>query len=209
MLQNHQTLLTNHPIISDQIGKPALSVMLRELEYVLEQKIAGDIAEFGCYIGTTSVFIRRLMDLYQQSGERTFWAYDSFQGLPDKHQADASSVGSAFQSGELAVSKKQFLQTFHKTHLSPPRTVKAWFSDITPAQLPDQIAFAFLDGDFYESIYDSLKLVWPRMVRGGVVTIDDYSREALPGVERAVHDFFNGTPDNLHFAHHIGIIKKA
>lgn len=205
----HAQLLQNYPILSDQIGKPALGVVLNELEKVLAQGTTGDIVEFGCYIGTTSVFIRRLMDLYQQSDTRTFWAYDSFAGLPEKHRADASTVGSAFKGGELAVGKKQFLQTFHKAHLAPPRTVKAWFADLTDTQLPDQIAFAFLDGDFYESILDSLKRVWPRLVPGGVITIDDYSREALPGVERAVHDFFNGTPDNLHFAHHIGIIKKA
>lgn len=205
----HPLLVKNYPILSDQISEPALTVVLSELEKVLAQGTTGDIVEFGCYIGTTSVFIRRLMDTYQESSKRTFWAYDSFEGLPDKIQADASTVGSAFQGGELAVSKKQFFQTFHKAHLAPPRTVKAWFADVTDNQLPEQIAFAFLDGDFYQSIYDSLKLVWPRMVSGGVVTIDDYAREALPGVERAVHDFFNGTPDNLHFAHHIGIIKKA
>lgn len=203
-----QKLLSQYPIISDQISKSALGVVLRELEQTLEQEVEGDIVEFGCYIGTTSVFIRRLLDEYQQSNKRAFWAYDSFAGLPDKQQADMSTVGSAFKGGELAVSKKQFLQTFHKAHLVAPHTVKGWFSDLTEAQVPQNIAFAFLDGDFYESILDSLRLVWPRMVRGGAVTIDDYAREALPGVERAVHDFFGQTPSSLHFEQHIGIIKK-
>jgi O-methyltransferase len=53
--------------------------------------------------------------------------------------------------------------------------------------LPDKIAFAFLDGDFYESIRDSLRLVGPRMSEGGVIVVHDYTNPALPGVRKAVN----------------------
>jgi O-methyltransferase len=54
--------------------------------------------EFGCYVGTTSLFIRRLLD---QTGEgtRPFHVYDSFEGLPPKTQADASAAGADWQAG--------------------------------------------------------------------------------------------------------------
>jgi O-methyltransferase len=197
-------LFNRYSIISDQIGRPALGVVLRELETVLGKQIPGDIVEFGCYIGTTSLFIERL--LAQVDPQREFWAYDSFAGLPDKTNPDESSAGAQFRGGELAVSKKQFLQQFQKAGLRAPKTYRAWFKDLTDTQLPEQIAFAFLDGDFYESIYDSLKLVWPRMAPGGTIAIDDYGREALPGVERAVHDFFNGQV-TIQQQHNIGIIR--
>src|SRR6185369_8845401 len=93
-----------------------------------------------------------------------------------------------------AVSKKTLLQNFRAANLQPPTIHKGWFNQLTDKDLPDQIAFAFLDGDFYDSIMDSLKLVWPRMAKGGAVLIDDYGREALPGAERAVRDFFGGQP---------------
>jgi len=205
---SYQSILARYPIISDQIGQPALSVVLRELSHALEQRIDGDIAEFGCYIGTTSLFIRRILDEAGESQKRRFYAYDSFTGLPDKTSADQSTSGDQFRQGELSVSKKQFLQSFHKANLAPPITHKAWFADLSPEQLPNQIAFAFLDGDFYQSIFDSLQLVWPRLTPGGIVNIDDYQREALPGVTQAVDDFFGGTPANLRFEHNIGIIKK-
>ena len=204
----YQQLLDRYPIISDQIVRPALGVVMRELERVLEQAINGDVAEFGCYVGTTSVFIRRLLDAAGVSSNRRFWVYDSFVGLPDKASADSSRVGEQFQAGELAVSKRQFLETFHKAQLAPPTTVKAWFKDLTEQQLPPQLAYAFLDGDFYDSILDSLKLVWPRLSKGGVITIDDYQREALPGVTKAVSDFFGGVPAGLRYEHNIAIITK-
>lgn len=201
-----EKLLAKHPIISDQIGKPALAVVLRELEKVIHNNIPGDIAEFGCYIGTTSLFIRRILDTYQS--DKKFYAYDSFEGLPPKTVHDASAVGTQFKAGELSVSKKQFLHEFKRARLTPPITYKAWFNDLTETQLPQQIAFAFLDGDFYESILVSLQLAWPRLRPGGTVAIDDYQRETLPGVERAINNFFRGNVSAVHHEHNIAIIQK-
>lgn len=202
-----QQLLAKYPIISDQISRPAVSVVLRELEKVLDNEVAGDIVEFGCYIGTTSLFIRRVLD--EHSSDKRYYAYDSFAGLPAKTIEDASAAGTQFKAGELAVSKKQFLQEFRKAGLTPPITHKAWFNELTDKQLPEQIAFAFLDGDFYESILVSLQIVWLRLAVGGVVTIDDYQRETLPGPERAVRDYFKGAPPVVHHEHNIAILHKT
>ncbi len=204
----YQALLTKYPIISDQINRAAINVVLRELELALDKGIEGDIAEFGCYIGTTSIFIRRVLDSAGHSDQRRFYAYDSFAGLPEKTSADASSAGTEFKGGELTVSRKQFLNTFQKARLAAPITYKAWFKDLTNSQLPDKLAYAFLDGDFYESIIDSLELVWPRLSVGGTITIDDYERAALPGVTKAVSHFFKDKRISLHHEHGIAIIKK-
>ena len=69
-----------------------------------------------------------------------------------------------------------------------PRIVKGWFCDLGESDLPSLISFAFLDGDFYESIRDSLRLVGPRMSRGGVIVVHDYTNPALPGVRKAVEE---------------------
>jgi O-methyltransferase len=74
--------------------------------------------------------------------------------------------------------------------------------------MPNPIAFAFLDGDFYDSILESLKLIWPRMNPRGIILIDDYQRPELPGVERAVYDFFQGKAmPTIQVEHNIALIK--
>jgi O-methyltransferase len=166
--------------------------------------VAGDIVEFGCYVGTTSLFIRRLLDALGESAQRSFDVYDSFAGLPAKSAQDASVTGEQFIPGELAVSKKQFILEFKKAHLAPPVVHKGWFTNLTDKDVPNNIAYAFLDGDFYDSIRDSLRLVMPRMQAGGVIVIDDYAREALPGAARAVHEFFS--PEAVRTSHNLGII---
>lgn len=208
MASLEQQLLQRYPVISDQVSKQDIELILRELCRTLDKKVPGDIVELGCYIGTTSVFIRRVLDEYKQSDERPFHAYDSFEGLPPKHSADQSVVGDAFKAGELAVSKKQFMQVFQKAGLRAPVVHKGWFGDLTDADVPDQIAFAFLDGDFYESIRDSLHLVWPHMAPGGAILVDDYRREALPGATKAVDEFLRGkTYRSLRAQQNIAIIE--
>ncbi len=196
------TLLSKHPLISDQVNKDQLGVILSELEKVLDGNVDGAIVEFGCYIGTTSLFIRRMLD--SRADARPFHVYDSFEGLPPKTTQDLSRAGEQFQAGELAVSKKQFLQQFQKAGLRPPIAHKGWFRDVTPADVPTPIALAFLDGDFYESIRDSLKLVLPNMQPGGVVIIDDYAREALPGAARAAHELLGDR--SITTAHNLGVV---
>ena len=50
--------------------------------------------------------------------------------------------------------------------------------ELTDQDLPEKIAFVFLDGDFYESIRDSLRLVASRMAEEGIVVVHDYTNLA-------------------------------
>jgi len=193
--------LERYPLISNQVNKEQVDVILAELAGTLAREVQGAVVEFGCYIGTTSLFIRRLLDA--AGDKREFHVYDSFEGLPPKTTADESRAGDQFQAGELRVSKKEFLQQFKKAGLRAPFVHKGWFGHLTEADVPDTIAFAFLDGDFYESIRDSLRLVLPRMQKGGIIIVDDYAREALPGAAKAVHEVIR--PEEVTTRSNLGI----
>lgn len=195
------------PIVSDQITREGLGLVWRELEQVLQADVPGDIVEFGCYAGTTSLFIRRLLNRYKSTA--AFHVYDSFDGLPEKSPQDHNAAGVDFSAGKLYVSKQDFLKVFRGAGLQPPIIHKGWFSDMTEHDVPEHIAFGFLDGDFYGSIIDSLRLVWPRLDDNGVILIDDYKRETLPGVERAIRDYFGGRMPVVQAAHNIAVIHKA
>jgi O-methyltransferase len=165
----------------------------KETERILELakkclSVSGDYVEMGCYKGDTSLL---LADIIRNVGKK-LWIYDSFEGLPEKSEADESVLGINFKSGELLVTKREVKQRFLKAGLPVPVIKKAWFSDLTLEDLPEQIAFAFLDGDFYESIRDSIKLVAPKMSEDGVMIVHDYTNPALPGVKKAVDEWRQG-----------------
>jgi O-methyltransferase len=175
-------------LVSDQINKSKIKIILNNLENNISQQLDGSVVEMGCYVGTTSLFIQKLLIHYDQISN--FFVYDSFQGLPDKAPEDLSVVGDQFQKFQLSCSKSDLITNFKKNNLPLPRITKAWFNQLTNQELPKKIYFAFLDSDFYFSILDSLKLIWPVFNQKGTIIIDDYNREALPGVSKAVNVFF-------------------
>lgn len=152
--------------------------------------VDGDFVELGCYRGDTSLSLAEL--LVEKSVEKPvkkLWIYDSFEGLPGKSKEDESEVGKEFQQGELAVTKREVKARFLRAGLPVPVIKKAWFNELTGVDLPEKIAFAFLDGDLYESIRDSLRLVEDKVSKGSVIMVHDYDNPALPGVTRAVDEW--------------------
>lgn len=182
----YQDLLATYPIVSDQVEKDELGVLLHELEKVIDSNIQGDIVEFGCYVGTTSLFIQRL--LLAKKSTKKFYVYDSFDGLPEKTKEDESPLGVDFKRGELRSTKADFIHNFRKANLPLPIIKKAWFNEVEDHEVPNNICFAFLDGDYYKSIRSSLRLVRGKMTPGSVLVIDDYDNPALPGAKKAFED---------------------
>jgi hypothetical protein len=86
-------------------------------------------------------------------------------------------------------------------------TVKGWFEESIPKYLEaiapaKQLGYDFpiailrLDGDLYNSTYVCLKYLYPKVIKGGLVIIDDW---ALPGCQEAVYDYFDDNVLNMNF----------
>jgi len=189
-------------LLSDQVDMTEITIILRELEKVLEAGISGDVVEFGCYVGTTSVFLaNRLIGT-----GKTLNLYDSFEGLPPKTSEDDSPAGLQFKEGELLTSKKRLIRNLKQAHVPMPRITKGWFSDLTEKDVPKEIAFAFLDGDYFHSIRDPLRLIENHLVAGAVIIVDDYANEALPGAAKATKQWLKTHPAFLRVEHSLAII---
>ena len=171
---------------NDQVSEPETAKIIELAREALNTE--GDFVELGCYRGDTSLLLSDIL----QGSDKKLWIYDSFEGLPEKSEADASVVGENFKGGELFVTKREVKERFLRAGLPLPIIKKAWFKDLGEADLPEEIAFAFLDGDFYESIRDSLKLVEGEITKDGVMVVHDYNNPELPGVAKAVDEWLAG-----------------
>lgn len=168
-----------------QTASDEVKIIIRELERVVAKNIDGDVVEFGCYDGGTSVYLARSLS----EVNKKLYVYDSFEGLPEKTSNDSSPLGLAFKPGELSVSKKQFIKNIQKAGAPMPIIKKGWFSDLTAGDVPTEICFAYLDGDYYESIKDSLALIESNLTKGAVIIVDDYGNDCLPGASKAVDEW--------------------
>ena len=189
-------------LLSSQVNQNEINIIIGELRRVITSNIIGDVVEMGCYIGTTSVFIAKEL----LKTDKKFYVYDSFEGLPEKMDQDKSAIGGQFKAGELVASKKQFIMNIKRSGAMMPIIKKAWFSDLTANDLPEKIALAFLDGDYYSSIIDSFRVIEKSLSSDSVIIVDDYINDALPGVRLAVDEWLSTRKTKIRLEQSLAII---
>lgn len=183
----------NTKIDSSIISEQQINIILSIFDSILNQKIEGDVVEFGCYVGESSKYLRMMLDHHLSS--KSLYVYDSFDGLPSLSKYEENT---GWRAGTLKTTEEVLISNFNNNGLKIPIITKGWFKDILPNQLPNKICFGFLDGDFYDSIFDSLSLVYPKLSNGGCIVFHDYERPDLPGVKAAIEDYMkNFTSDSF------------
>lgn len=79
--------------------------------------------------------------------------------------------------------------------------VEGKIEETLPGVIPDEIAMLRLDTDWYASTLHELKHLYPRLVRGGVLIIDDYGH--WQGAREATDEYFAAEPKPRPFLHRI------
>lgn len=188
-------ILKTTPIISKMVTPSQILHILENLNIVLQEDIQGDIVELGCNVGTTSIFIRKLLD--GTGSTKNFSVYDSFEGLPPKQTEDETLHQTQYKEGSCKTSLEKLSDNFEVFHLKKPNINVGWFKEIPDDKYPNRVAFAFFDGDFYSSIMDSFEKVYPKLSSGARIVIHDFGWDALPGVQKACDDFLKDKPEKM------------
>ena len=186
-------LLEKYPLENERMmSRGQIAHILKHLGIVLEEKIEGEVVELGCHAGTTSLFIRRMLNEYRSG--KTFHVYDSWQGLPQKSNEDGAGD---IKPGDCSASKEAFIGNFKKWNLELPEIHSGWFRDIADNEYPDKICFAYFDGDLYHSILDSFNKVYFKLSKKARLLVDDYDHPKFRGCQRACLDFLQDKPEKI------------
>ncbi len=159
--------------------------------------LQGDVAECGSFQGLSSYLFCNYIRLANPDfSGKGYHIFDSFQGLSEPTEQDAIPSEEYGMVGEACLPAGAFLGTLD--------TVKATLSDFPLIEyhvgwIPDSFAgvperdykFVHLDLDLYEPISGAVKYFYPRMVKGGVIVIDEYGFPRWPGARRAIDEFCN------------------
>jgi len=183
-------------------------------------KVPGDICEFGVAQGATS---RLLASEIMPLTERKFWLFDSFEGLPAPTKEDVLihdifKLGSMDKyKGQMASPETEVLSKLAAINFPRERIKikKGWVKDaIKSGELPEKVAFAYVDFDFYDPIKDALEFLDSRMPAGGRIVVDDYGFFS-EGAQLAVDQFVAAMGGRykfempLPFAGHFCILSKV
>ena len=172
------------------IGLRRMNNLKACIEQVLADGVPGDLIETGVWRGGATIFMRGVLKAYGVT-DRTVWVADSFEGLPapdvEAYPADAAWTRYA---GQLAVDLATVRRNFEQYGLldDQVRFLKGWFRDTLASAGIRQLAVLRLDGDYYESTWEVLTNLYPRLSPGGFVIVDDY---ILTSCRQAVNDFRN------------------
>ena len=148
--------------------------------------------------------------LHDNNINKLVYGFDSFCGIPYATSEDVTQPG----IGEININKLGVLETtgisshdednvrinFSKfeTPMTNVRLVKGWFQDTVPSFEVEKIALLRLDGDLYESTDVCMKYFFPKLVKGGILIIDDWQ---LEGCKKAVLKYI----DRKDIVEHLGI----
>ena len=140
-------------------------------------KLNGCMAEIGIFWGGISRILATTRP------DSPFYACDGFIGLPKPTKHDTSG----FIEGDFKDVSYEKVEKFLSDRPNI-KLIKGLFPDkqLHQEMFDKQFFFVHLDVDLYESTLLGLEFFYPRMVRGGVIVVDDSD---LPGVKLAIKEF--------------------
>jgi hypothetical protein len=170
--------------------------LIDAVEHVVRHQLPGDFIECGVWKGGSSLAaaltFARLSDL-----SRDFYLFDTFEGMSAPTEKD----GVEAQEGYTATLDPKKGSTWCRSPLEEVREVlklaeypteKIHFiqgkvEETLPGAAPEQIAILRLDTDWYESTKHELNTLYPRLIPGGVLLLDDYG--FWQGARQAVDEY--------------------
>lgn len=171
------------------------------VKYLVAHQIPGDIVECGVWKGGSMMAVAQTL-INLGKDDRHLYLFDTFEGMSTPNQKDVDYLGtSAFKM--LKRSRKK--ESSSVWCYAPLEDVKAAVlsvgypsekihfiqgkvEDTVPENAPQQIALLRLDTDWYTSTKHELIHLFPRLVSGGVLIIDDYGH--WQGARQAVDEYF-------------------
>jgi hypothetical protein len=157
----------------------------RAVEYAALAKLPGAIVECGVWRGGSMMASAlTLLDVGRTDVE--LYLFDTFEGMPPPSPRDVDAAGEA--AATLLEHSDPSSMVWAISHLDEVRAalasvpyppdrihfVEGRVEETIPSQAPAEIAVLRLDTDWYESTKHELVHLYPRLVSGGVLIIDDY-----------------------------------
>lgn len=190
--------MNNTMVLNDLIDRFYGSRASLEQVYNLAKKVQGlrgDLVECGIAMGSGIAAMKRACP------EKTVWGYDSFQGIHRAGPNDTEQPGIGPIPSDAVLISNDLVPSGVTVH---PRAqveeilsclgfkyddfilVEGWVQETLPMIQPKQIALLRLDMDLYDPTLCALEYLWPKLVKGGVLLVDDGN---LSGVMKACEDY--------------------
>lgn len=192
-----------------------LEALCAATEYIVKYDIPGAFVEAGVWRGGSSMAAAHTL-LRLGAGDREFYMYDTYEGIPAPGAEDAvigsthEEVKAWWEAENADPAKEAWLTaTVEEVRrnmaltgydLDKVQTIAGMVEDTVPPTAPEQVALLRLDTDWYAPTKVELEVMFPRLSPGGVMIIDDY--DYTEGARKAVDEYLAEYPHPV-FLHRI------
>lgn len=170
------------------------------VQYIQEKNIEGDIVECGVWKGGSMMAVAQTL-INSGDTSRNLYLFDTFEGMTPPTEKDVDIGGITAERLMEQSDRMQDDSVWCRATLEIVKAavnsigypsekihfVKGLVEQTIPQFSPGKIALLRLDTDWYESTKHELEHLFPRLVKGGVLIIDDYGH--WQGARKAVDEY--------------------
>jgi O-methyltransferase len=177
---------------------PRIYALSRSVEYVVRLDVAGGVVECGVWRGGSMMAVALTL-LRLGATDRDLYLFDTFEGMTQPTEEDVLHSGepavdvlaaSDRSSNDWGIASLDEVRD-NVLGVGYPaeriRFVQGPVEETLPEHAPFEIALLRLDTDWYSSTRHELEHLYPRLVRGGALIVDDYGW--WRGARRAVDEY--------------------
>lgn len=182
--------------------------LINSVRYLQQNSVQGDFVECGVWKGGSMLAAALTLDSLNVVNKELY-LFDTFSGMtePTEEDVDISGVDASELLGQEDRSKSsnvwclagiaEVKKTMAKS-CYPEKQIHYIAGDVLDTlteNAPEKIVLLRLDTDWYESTKYELEVLYPRLVNGGVLIIDDYGH--WKGAKKAVDEYFTNNSINI------------
>lgn len=174
--------------------------LIQAVNYIVDHGLEGDLVEAGVWRGGSMMAVALTL-LERGIDDRDLYLFDTYEGMPRPDGVDVFHTGESaeetFQKHRISdrssawcrAQLEEVKQNLSSTGYPSSRLhyIKGMVEETIPSRAPETIALLRLDTDWYASVRHSLHHLYPRLVPGGVLIIDDYG--SWEGARKAVDEY--------------------
>ena len=174
--------------------------------YQLSINNPGDIFEFGCHYGASTVLLNNLKYIYEPYSSRKIHTFDTFQGFPklDKDK-DSSTTNILNNSGDYGINisnyhelireillahESLYLSVSSKSSFSINKgSIEKTLTEFLEKNRSVIASLVIFDMDLYKPTLDALELIHPHLINGSIIVFDEIlAYDQYPGEALALKD---------------------
>ena len=185
--------------------------LIQSFHHVRQESLVGDFVECGVWKGGNIILLKKLIEKYNLN--KKVYGFDTFEGMVEPSFYDVNynnkSAKKMFDEHKkkdigFAMCSLDDVKRNIKKNTKPDNIflIKGKVENTlkNKKKLPKKISILRLDTDFYESTKIELEILFPRLVKGGVLIIDDYG--FWKGAKKAVDEYFCDYRQFMHYVDH-------